>query len=160
MMNTILLGAILVFVSQLHAQPSTVDKLTIIPEPVSVIRPANAGYFKLSPTLSLIVPKNDEVKKIVAGFSKQVSQATGYRLTTREGIKAVVNSFSFLLVTDKTIPGEGYRLKVTKTGISITANKAAGIFYGIQTLLQLFPPDVLNKIPNDRIDWPIPVVTI
>jgi hexosaminidase len=53
--------------------------------------------------------------------------------------------------------GEGYRLSVTASGIDITANSGAGLFYGVQTLEQLASDDGvrLRPIPLVRIvDWP------
>ncbi len=40
---------------------------------------------------------------------------------------------------DSTLGNEGYTLKVTEDNIVLSANKAAGIFNGLQTLKQLFP---------------------
>ncbi|MCK7560165.1 family 20 glycosylhydrolase [Chitinophaga sedimenti] len=47
-----------------------------------------------------------------------------------------VGSVSF--EEDKSLPEEGYELKVTSKGISLKGN-GAGLFYGLQTLQQLFP---------------------
>jgi hexosaminidase len=65
------------------------------------------------------------------------------------------------LVNDKSIRKDGYRLKVTTGGVSLSANEPSGIFYGIQTLLQLFPTLVERKadvMVDDK--WVLPVVTI
>jgi hexosaminidase len=40
---------------------------------------------------------------------------------------------------DEGLGNEGYRLRVDAGGMSITANRGAGLFYGLQTLEQLFP---------------------
>ncbi len=47
---------------------------------------------------------------------------------------------------------EGYRLSVSPKGISIDAAGAPGIFYGIQTLLQLLPPGAREPIPCVEIE--------
>ncbi len=48
---------------------------------------------------------------------------------------------------------EGYALSVAQTGIAIQAKTAAGIYYGLQTLLQLI--DENNAVPCCTIeDWP------
>ncbi|GAB3907011.1 hypothetical protein GCM10028826_11340 [Mucilaginibacter boryungensis] len=39
------------------------------------------------------------------------------------------------------LPAEGYRLHIAPSGITLTAN-GAGLFYGLQTLIQLFPNNV------------------
>src|SRR3989442_11833804 len=40
---------------------------------------------------------------------------------------------------------EGYRLTVTGTRITIRAFRPAGVFYGVETLRQLLPPDVFRS---------------
>ena len=40
---------------------------------------------------------------------------------------------------------EGYKLSVTTNGVTLSANKAGGLFYGAQTILQLFPKEIESK---------------
>ena len=54
---------------------------------------------------------------------------------------------------------EGYRLDVSPKAISISANQPAGLFYGVQTLLQLFPADIESKTVVKR-TWTAPSVRI
>jgi hypothetical protein len=44
----------------------------------------------------------------------------------------------FKLIDDLQLPDEGYRLKTGKDGIEIFARQPNGLFYGMQTILQLF----------------------
>jgi hexosaminidase len=44
--------------------------------------------------------------------------------------------------SDDELGEEGYLLRITTTGVNISANCPAGVFYGVQTLLQLLPPAV------------------
>ena len=55
------------------------------------------------------------------------------------------NSIFLSLSNENNLAEEGYRLKVTNNGISLTAKEPAGIFYGVQTLLQLFPKQIESK---------------
>ena len=138
----------------------TKTKAYLIPEPVSLVY-GNDSTFFLPQKAVIITPKNEEVKKIVGDFVKQVKTATGYFFTTKEGTTASPRSIFFSLVNDKTIPKEGYRLKTSATGITLTANEPAGIFYGVQTLLQLFPKEIVsNKRQTMLSGWNIPSVTI
>lgn len=43
---------------------------------------------------------------------------------------------------------EGYRLVVTRTGVTITASTETGLFYGGITLRQLLPAEILRSIPQ------------
>ena len=157
MKKSILFITLIILFFNSYSQRSA-RSIYLIPQPVSLTE--GNGSFIVKMNLSIIVPKNDEVKKIADQFSKQVSLATGYKINSKEGTVAVTNSILLTLSADKTIPDEGYRLKVSKTGITLTAKKPAGIFYGIQTLLQLFPSDIQGKIPSERKEWSIPFVTI
>lgn len=49
------------------------------------------------------------------------------------------------IVTDDTLGKEVYRLTINDSGVVITGGDYGGVFNGIQTLLQLFPPDVYTK---------------
>ena len=37
------------------------------------------------------------------------------------------------------LPGEAYQLRVDETGVSIAAQEPVGLFYGVQSLIQLLP---------------------
>ncbi len=138
----------------------TTAKVYLIPEPFSMVY-GNDPTFFLPQKAVIIIPKNEEVKKIVGDFVNQIKTATGYFFTTKEGTTASPRSIFFSLVNDKTIPKEGYRLKTSATGISVTANEPAGIFYGVQTLLQLFPKEIASdQRQTIQGGWNIPSVTI
>ncbi len=55
---------------------------------------------------------------------------------------------------------EGYNLTVNEDGVFLTANAPPGLFYGIQTMLQLLPPEVLKEDPDESITLTIPGLTI
>ena len=48
---------------------------------------------------------------------------------------------------DDVIGKEGYHLLVTPKNIVIKANEPAGLFYGVQTLVQLFPKEIESAVP-------------
>ncbi len=136
-------------------------RIALIPQPVSIIENNNLGSFVLPSTINIIVPKNDEVKKSANLFAAQIAASTGYKVNIKGGSILLPQSILFYLSTDKTIPDEGYKLKVTRTGITLIARKPAGIFYGIQTLLQLLPSGITSKAELlDYDEWDVPAFTI
>ncbi|RFZ83173.1 beta-N-acetylhexosaminidase [Mucilaginibacter terrenus] len=140
----ILLGAL--FLGQAKAQAPADPYMGIIPAPASVI-PA-AGYFKLNESTLIKAddPKDKAVlflkdylltnrhfKNKVAKYNKKSKASTGLVLTT--------------VGADK-LPPEGYKLTITPKKITIIG-KNAGLFYGVQTLLQLLPvePSAAELLP-------------
>ena len=140
------------------AQNNTADLQNIlIPKPVSLI--AAEGSFILPNNLSIVFTKNEELKKIAGTLAKQLT-ATGNAVTVTEGTGAA-NSIFLTLSTDKSIAAEGYRLQVAANGVTITAATPAGIFYGVQTLVQLLPAQIESKDNKKTVaGWTIPFVTI
>ena len=146
------------------AQDSSVSKKTynwhntLIPKPVSLI--TGNGYFILPNNISILFAKNEGLKKIAAQLSTQLNTAAN-KITIKESNTAVAKSIFLSLSNDKSIPAEGYRLNVNSNGIIITAKEPAGIFYGVQTLLQLLPKQIESKeAKKDINEWRIPLVTI
>ncbi len=61
---------------------------------------------------------------------------------------------------DKSLGTEGYELNVIPEMIVIRAPEAKGLFYGVQTLRQLLPPDIENRKEDISRDLSIPAVAI
>ncbi len=50
---------------------------------------------------------------------------------------------------------EGYRLTVSPQSVTLAAPAAAGVFYAIQSLRQLLPVEVEERLPVSGVDWHI-----
>jgi len=61
---------------------------------------------------------------------------------------------------DSKLGDEGYQLEVKPAKITISANKEAGLFYGVQTLLQLLPAEIYKSSVQADFAWEIPAVLI
>ena len=51
---------------------------------------------------------------------------------------------------------EGYWLTVSPETIQIAAADQPGLFYGLQTLRQLLPPQIFSATPAKDIAWTLP----
>ncbi|HYC86314.1 MAG TPA: glycoside hydrolase family 20 zincin-like fold domain-containing protein, partial [Chryseosolibacter sp.] len=110
------------------------QELSIIPEPVQMKR--NAGTFIIDRTTVISVSKQPEVARVARYFNEKIKKASGFDLKISEGGSGNI----LLALNEKRDPKageEGYSLEVTTDRITVNANQAAGLFYGIQTLLQL-----------------------
>lgn len=115
------------------------DKLPkIIPSPVKMT--TRSGTLALNASLSIYAEKGLESEarflsqKLKTLTGKAISVAAG--TPTRNGIFLKVGKFSV-----KGITNEAYRLGIDGNGVTITGSDAAGVFYGIQSLLALLPAD-------------------
>src|SRR5215813_6900022 len=53
------------------------------------------------------------------------------------------------------VGAEGYQLTADEDGVAIRANAAGGLFAGVQTLLQLLPPEVMSA-SKQTAHWTVP----
>ena len=131
--------------------------ISIIPEPVAIT--AEKGVFILPKTVTLSRPVGVENDIVVKFLQEKLIKATGSIVTVNTSGKSVVQ----LLINktkDNTIGAEGYKLSVTAQSIIIKANTSAGLYYGAQSLVQLFPAAIESKVKVANVKWQIPLTEI
>jgi hexosaminidase len=138
---------------------------SVLPQPVEI--KAVEGVFPLNPGSSVAVDNNNpdalRTAEYLAGI---IRKATGYPMVVRAGGVMPMNLGNILLslnkTTDPQLGKEGYRLEANHTILTIRANQPAGLFYGVQTLLQLLPSDTEGQVASQNKDrkWEIPSVQI
>ena len=134
------------------------SEIAIIPRPVSIVE--NTGFFVLPPHIVIEAATQPELKQVIAFLKDRLSTPTGIPVTINNiaptaTIKLVLNKKA-----DPLIGNEGYHLVTTLQNISIKANAPAGLFYGAQTLVQLFPKEVESAVPVTGIKWRVPCVSV
>jgi hexosaminidase len=135
------------------------SEIAIIPEPVSISK--GEGYFVLPENLVIQSPALPELKQIVAFLQERLTLPTGSFVSNvtspapSANIKLILNDKAHHLLGD-----EGYQISVTPNFITIKANKPAGLFYGVQSLIQLFPKEIESKEVVTGVDWKAPCVEI
>ena len=140
--------------------PAPAPSLAIIPEPASLR--VDGGNFVLPTTILIEAPDRQDLAQTLRDLQNHLSLPTGY--TVSIDTKAAAGSATIRLLLNKTpdttLGAEGYQLTVTPANIMIRANQPAGLFYGIQSLLQLFPKEIESRQLVKDVSWSAPCVTI
>ena len=139
---SILLLLILGISFSLYSQPSK-PLTNVIPQPLKV-KPGQGSFIITNNTPLLISGSDADTRHSAQIFTERLKIAGGAALITREMTTEDKNipSIIFSIIKDGKIPAESYVLKVTKKNITLTGGSGAGLFYGVQTLFQLLPPEI------------------
>jgi hexosaminidase len=154
-MNRILLLVIICLATLLCKSQS--PDIAIIPEPVQVVK--KTGAFALPAHVNVNASKAEGMQPVLNAL-RQKLKVTGASIDLAANASAATISLSLNTKSDAVIGKEGYRLTVTPKNISIKANDAAGLFYGLQTLFQLFPKEIESTNQVKNIKWTAPCVEI
>jgi len=130
--------------------------VSIIPEPVSIVR--SPGNYSLPAQVTVSIPNIPELKQTTESILGKLA-ATGKKVSLVKTGKASIR-FVLNKTADKELGDEGYHLSVKTTGIVISANKPAGLFYGAQTLWQLLPQEIESISKISGVNWRAPAVEI
>ena len=157
MRKNILAFCLTLFFSGMYAQQAPATHLNIIPEPVSTI--VKKGTFSTPKHITVSISDGADNDVTVNFLTEKLRNFTDGKVTVKNSGKATIQ---LILNTtkDTSIGNEGYTLTVLPKNITIRANSAAGLFYGVQTLVQLFPPEIESPHTTACNDVKIPVLEI
>ncbi len=133
---------------------SMAEDIDIIPRPLRVEQAS--GTFTLTPKATI---GYDAACKAQAEYLHDVIlQSTGWDLQLKENARKA----TILLNVDSVVIGkaEGYRLEVTPGKTTICGADQGGVFYGIQSLLQLFPSEIYADRPQRGVQWTVKAVSV
>ena len=135
--------------------------VSIIPKPVSFS--LQKGSFKFYPG-SVIISADKESAEVASFFSQLIRNGHAYKIKAGKVLQSSANSkanieLSINKKVNSSLGGEGYTLKITPQKIMLSANKPKGLFYGVQTFMQLLPPSNGNGQTKSE-SYNIPCVKI
>jgi len=147
-----------IFALNSFAQSPADGGIAIIPEPVMLTK--KSGQFILPKNVVVVSSTQPEMKQVIALLRDRLSATAGSKVTVLNSAAAATIRLTLNKAADTTIGKEGYRLYVTPKGILVKANEPAGLFYGTQTLMQLFPKEIMGKYIAHNVKWIAPCVQI
>ena len=129
----------------------------LIPTPESMT--AREGAFVLTPETPIVV---DRKAKATGDFlAQRLRASTGLLFPVQSSGKSTGGAISLTTKgADPSLGAEGYELTVAPDSVLIRAPNEAGLFYGVQTFLQLLPPEVFAASPVSGVKWAAPCVEI
>ncbi|MFE2557874.1 family 20 glycosylhydrolase [Streptomyces sp. NPDC059352] len=120
--------------------PVTAPTPAVVPQPVSQASLSGSGFTLTAQTPVNVISSSDPdaagVGTYLAGL---LAPATGYTLPVTTTSQPVSQAIVLNPKGASTLGAEGYTLKSTGTGVTVTAYGAQGLFRGVQTLRQLLP---------------------
>ena len=126
--------------------------INIIPMPQTLVQ--QQGAFKLSSSTK-IAATTPEAKTVAEYFVSKMNRATGYNISVAESGEISLNMDPSLEMGE-----EAYKLDVTSAGVQVTAKTAHGLFYGMQSFMQLLPAEIESPAEVKGIAWTAPAVNI
>ncbi len=129
--------------------------INIIPRPMELVE--NTGNFKFEDNVA-ICALGDDAKTIAEFFANKMRRSTGLDLPVSTDKADAQIRLS--IDPNLGLKAEGYKLNVTAEGIQVVGQSAQGLFYGMQSLMQLLPAEVESPKEVDIVLWQVPNVSI
>jgi hexosaminidase len=130
-------SSLLIITSCAVKEPSVpVSPVSVIPNPVSLVQ---GNDVLLLPKSVNIVAEGDDAKQ-VADLLQQYLETK--KVNVKVGNTSTDDSsITLSIISNDSLGKEGYNLSVNESGVAINANTGAGLFYGMQTLMQIVAED-------------------
>nr|WP_319401523.1 family 20 glycosylhydrolase [uncultured Carboxylicivirga sp.] len=132
------------------------SELMIIPLPQHIEQ--LTGQFEITEQTVLTV-NDSSLTSIAQILSDKINSTSYFRLTILDTIPGK-NYISFVLDSSVNLDDEGYQIDAMEDSVKITGKTTAGVFYGLQSLLQLLPFEVESDEFVQHMKWQIPCVKI
>ena len=131
-------------------------EITLFPQPQSIER--KPGAFTLN-ARSRVFAADAALGETLANFLRP---ATGYGLPVHPVDDEIIADASnaILLLPSAEEDAEAYKLDVAPERITLRAGSHSGFLHAMQTLRQLFPPQILSSTKINGVDWTIPGLII
>ena len=132
----------------------SVKAINVIPHPYEYdVNPLYRYYFTEQ---SGVVCKQKELLKVAELFAQNIKKSTGLELPIVKRSKNPI-----ILKIDKKMGNpEAYTLFIYTDAVEIYGGSPAGVYYGLQTLMQMLPPAVESDTVVSGVEWSLPIAVI
>lgn len=130
--------------------------INVIPAPLELIE--QEGYYSLVDNTKIMISSED-ARNVAEYFAGIMRASTGYKLPV-ELAESSTGNINLSIDKELDLEDEAYKVDVNAQKVTIVAKTEAGLFYGVQTLLQLLPAEIQSKSLIDNIAWHIPSVQV
>ncbi len=143
---TLVIGSVILLGS--CQKPTSMTEAGLIPLPQEVTN--GSGTFQLTAESGIqLVGTSDKLTSIGESLANSLRPATGFEVPISK------ESGDIVLELTGSGDSEGYELVVSDVEVRIKASGEAGLFYGVQTLIQLFPAEIAHQTVQE-VDWLLP----
>jgi len=118
------------------------QSLNIIPQPLKA--EVKQGNITITPDTKIIISAPG-VEKSAAFLNNYLKKFYGFELKTAKKKAGNAIDLSLTHASNNAIPG-AYDMTISGDNISINGNDEEGVFYGVQTLIQLLPAEKSNNL--------------
>ncbi|MBW5485507.1 beta-N-acetylhexosaminidase [Streptomyces bambusae] len=130
---------------------------TVVPVPAQTV--ADGSTFTLTQAVT-VTAGTPEARGVAEYLASVLRTSTGHPVPVTTGPPPASGGIALLLSgAPASVGAEGYRLTTTAGGVTVRAQQPAGLFHGVQTLLQLMPPAVMSPTVRPG-PWTVPGGTV
>ena len=130
--------------------------INIIPKPLGIVY--NEGEFRIN-RKTCFYASTSEAGTVASFFSSKMNRSTGFSIAVSDKGKEK-NVILLLIDASVGVNDEGYTLDVTPSAVTVKAKTPQGLFYGMQSFMQLLPAEIESPEVVGDILWSAPCVTI
>jgi len=114
------------------------------------------GTFTITPSTSIVVQGDKDFALAADFLAARFAVVVGNESTA--GQKSAENAI--VIRADAALGEEAYALQISEQKVAISASTGRGAFWGVQSLLQLLPPEVYGELLVDEGELSVPCVSI
>ncbi|MBR5190054.1 MAG: beta-N-acetylhexosaminidase [Paludibacteraceae bacterium] len=128
--------------------------IDVIPHPYEYdVNPLYRYYFDDE---SGVVCRQKELLPVAELFVENIKKSTGLELPIVKRCKKPI----ILKIDKRKSDAEAYTLFIYTDAVEVLGGSAAGVYYGLQTLMQMLPPEIeCDTVVNGQ-DWSLPIAVV